>query len=233
MSLFTAYRPFEERGGQLYFHRAKSGPTYEISSDEKTSIARVMKKLRTTMLIIIGGFALMFVATVLLLPQILGMNPQLAFIVAGVMLGIGVFPFLLMVKLHLTHQKKIRGILGDRRAISPEAMKQTAPAGAPSSAAKTPPSPEAAKTHTTQQATRGMSIGKVSAIFLLGIAITTVGAVMLFGGEEMDFRRQLIWWLNIVTGSLLTGLGIYGMIIRQKPPISPLPTPRGDQSDLP
>ena len=233
MSLFSAYRPFEERGGQLYFHRAKSGPTYEISREEKASIALVMKKLRTNMFIIIGGFALMFVTTVFLLPQILEMNPQMAFIVAGVMLGIGVVPFLLMVKLHLTHQKKIRGILGDRRAISPEAMKQTPAPGAPSSAAKPPPSPEAATAQTTQQATRGMSIGKVGAIFLLGIAITTVGAVMLFGGEEMDFRRQLIWWLNIVTGSLLTGLGIYGLVIRQKPPISPLPTPRGDQSDRP
>lgn len=233
MSLFTAYRPFEERGGQLYFHRAKSGPTYEITGEEKASIALVMKKLRKNMFIIIGGFALMFVVIIFLLPLILNLNPQMAFIVAGLMLGIGVVPFLLMVKLHLTHQKKIRGILGDRRAISPEAMQQTAPAGAPSSAAKPPPSPEAAKAQTTQQATRGMSVGKLGAIFLLGIAITTVGAVMLFGGEEMEFRRQLIWWLNIVTGALLTGLGVYGLIIRQKPPISPLPTPRGDQSDRP
>lgn len=233
MSLFSAYRPFEERGGQLYFHRAKSGPTYEISSDEKASIALVMKNLRKNMFIVIGGFALMFVTTVFLLPLILSMNPQMAFIVAGVMLGIGVVPFLLMVKLHLTHQKKIRGILGDRRAVSVAAMQKTAPAGASSTATKPPPSPEAAKAHTTQQATRGMSVGKLGAIFLLGIAITTVGAVMLFGGEEMEFRRQLIWWLNIVTGALLTGLGVYGLIIRQKPPVSPLPTPRGGQSDRP
>ncbi len=233
MALFARYRPFEERGGQLYFHRAKSGPTYEITGDDQAAIALVMKQLRRNMMIVIGGFGLMFAATIFLLPQILDMNPDLAFIVVAVMLGVGVIPFLAMVKLHLMHQKKIRGILGDRRAVSRSSMAPAGPVGAPS-ATKTRQEtmPEAAPETTVEQR-RGLSLGKLAAIFLLGIAIATVGMVMLFSGEGMDFRRQLIWWLNLVTGSLLAGLGAYGLIIRQKPPLSPLPTPRGDRSDRP
>ena len=71
MSLFAAYSPFEEMGGQLYFHRAKRGPTYEITLDEKTTLARAMNQLRLQMFMIIGGFFSVFLITILLLPCIL------------------------------------------------------------------------------------------------------------------------------------------------------------------
>ena len=151
------------------------------------------------MFILIGSFLTVFLLTILLLPQILGLNYQMALMVVVGLLIFSFIPFYLLVKFNLSHQKKIRAILGPCEAVMlPRADKTSEP-----KKPKTDPR-------------LGINTNRLVAIFLLGIAITTVGLVMLFSTGDLPFRKQLIWWMNIVTGSMLTGLGLYGLL-RKKP----------------
>lgn len=194
MALAFKSQPFEERNGKIYFRRGRTGPVYEITEDEKTTLAREAGTLRQQMIVLISAFALLFIATLLFLPQILDMSYQMALMIIFVLLFVSIIPFLLLVKFHLGHQKKIRNILGTRNAVSPESLNAKSPA----------------------QKRLGVNTGRLAIIFLLGVAITTVGIVMLFSGDDLPFRKQLIWWMNLLTGSLLTGLGLYGLL-RKKP----------------
>ncbi|MCH8348541.1 MAG: hypothetical protein IH901_08640, partial [Proteobacteria bacterium] len=98
---------------------------------------------------------------------------------------------------------KIRHILGARKALLPDNIKAR----------------KAQETRKTSPERLGVNTNRLILIFLLGVAITTVGVVMLFSGGEMPFRKQLIWWMNLFTGSMLTGLGLYGL--RRKKPKDP------------
>lgn len=211
MTVVKRYHPFEEAEGKIYFRRARTGPVYEISAAERTTLRVEMKNLRLKMTGVIAFFVAMFLATIFFMPQILQLNFNFALMVVVVMLALGIAPFLVMVKLHLIHQRRVRGILGKRQALSPNANAAIAVKAAPA-------------------ATQGINSGRLAVIFLLGVAITTVGIVMLFSGEDVPFRKQLIWWMNLVTGALLSGLGLYGLV-RKKPSQTILSD--DDQNDQP
>jgi len=215
-------KDFEERGGKIYFRRGRSGPLYEVSGEEKDALLKEVAVLRRNMVILVVSFVLVFAATVLLLPVILDLSFQAALMVMFGLMFVSLLPFFLMVRFHLGHQQKVRGILGAREGFNPAALE----------ALETPAS-ETPKPAEPVDARQGVNSGKLVAIFLVGVAITTIGVVMLYYGGDLPFRKQLIWWMNIVTGSMLTGLGFYGLIRKKPRKPTPLKMPRGDQNDLP
>ncbi|MCH8081748.1 MAG: hypothetical protein IID52_05115 [Proteobacteria bacterium] len=211
MAKFMTYQPFEQRGGKIYFRRGRSGPVYEVSEKEKAALVKAAGALRRQMTILIGAFFMVFAVTILLLPQIIDLNYGMALMVIAGLLFVSILPFFLLVKFHLIHQKKIRHILGTRKALLPENTKAREP-------------------RKTSPERLGVNTNRLILIFLLGVAITTVGVVMLFSGEEMPFRKQLIWWMNLITGSMLTGLGLYGLLRKKPKAPNPPGFSRDDQS---
>jgi len=199
MADFFKSKAFVHRRGKIYFRRNRFGPVYEVGEAEKTALTNAANSLRKKMFILIGSFLTVFLLTVFLLPQILGLNYQMALIVVVGLLIFSFIPFFLMVKFNLSHQKKIRAILGPCEAVMlPRADKTSDP-----QTPKTDPR-------------LGINTSRLVAIFLLGIAISTVGLVMLYFTVDLPFRKQFIWWLNLVTGTMLSGLGLYGLL-KKKP----------------
>ena len=71
MARFFPNRSFVEKEGKIYFFRTRTGPTYEVSKDEKTAIIALTHKLHYKMA---GIIALSFAGVgvfVLFLPFIL------------------------------------------------------------------------------------------------------------------------------------------------------------------
>ncbi len=214
MAILSKFQPFEEQGGKIYFRRGRAGPFYEVSEKEKTALVKEAGVLRRQMIILTGAFFIVFVVTLLLVPEILELNYWAALMVVISLLLVSLLPFFLLVKFHLIHQKKIRNILGAREALSPVNIK-------------------AKKIRKTSPETLGVNTNRLIIIFLLGVAIATVGIVMLFFGEEMPFRKQLIWWMNLLTGSLMAGLGLYGLLRKKPEKPNPPGFSRDDQSGQP
>jgi len=225
-------KDFEDRGSKIYFRRGRLGPFYQVSVEEKAALLKQAARLRRNMIILVSSFAVVFAATLWLLPAILDLTFQTAIMVVFGLVFVSFVPFYLMIRFHLGHQKKIRGILGAREGIS-RAELDALDAAAPKTSAEATPAAKAPAKAKAVDPRKGVNSGRLAAVFLLGVAITSIGAAMLYFSPDLPFRKQLIWWMNIITGSMLTGLGLWGLLRKKPEKPSELKIPHDERNDLP
>lgn len=211
MARFFPNRSFVEKNGKIYFFRGRTGPTYEVTENEKAAIIALSRKLHLKMAGIIALAFAGFGVFVLFLPFILTLTFDLAMtIMIALILG-SLAPLGLTLRFHLTHQKQIRGVLGKKTAIEFN-MKE-----------KTENTAEARKAPASQKQSNLMDIVQKRErqtrffwVFFLGLIISSVGITMLISIEEPTTKMIFIWVLNLMTGLGLLLVGVLGLVYRWK-----------------
>ncbi|MEE8294663.1 MAG: hypothetical protein V3R64_03040 [Sphingomonadales bacterium] len=211
MATFFPRRAFVKKKGKIYFFRAKSGPTYEVTAAEKEAIIALTHKLHWKMSGIIALAFSGFGIFILFLPQILTLTFDLALAIMIALILASLAPLGLTLRFHLTHQKQIRGVLGKKTSIEFSMKKLTEK------------EPEVRKNMRPQKDFRLMEIlrnrerqTRFFWVFFLGIIITTVGLTMLISIEEPSTKMIFIWVLNLMTGVGLLLVGFLGLVYRLK-----------------
>ncbi len=206
MATFFPSRAFVNKNGKIYFFRTRSGPTYEVNEEEKSAIIALTYKLHYKMAAIIGisfgGFGLF----VLFLPTILTLTFDLAMMIMLALILGSLAPLGLTLRFHLTHQKNIRAVLGEKTAVdfNKEEQKEKIPKMAK-------PRPLQKKFNLMDIVNKRERKARFFWVFFLGIIITTVGVTMLISLEDPSTKLIFIWTLNLITGIGLLLVGIFGL----------------------
>jgi len=211
MAAFFPNRSFVNKNGKIYFFRTRSGPTYEVTENEKTAIIALTRKLHYKMAGIIAlsftgfGIFVLFLPFILTLTFDLAMTTMIAFILASLA------PLGLTLRFHLTHQKQIRGVLGKKTTIEFN-MKE-----------KTEKDLEAQtdkrlqkKFHLMDTLQKRERHTRFFWVFFLGLVISSVGITMLVTIEELSTKLIFFWVLNLMTGVGLLLVGFLGLLYRWK-----------------
>lgn len=206
MTTFFPSRAFVTKEGKIYFFRARNGPTYEVTENEKTAIIALTHRLHLKMIGIIALSFSGFGVFVFFLPQIITLSFDLAMSVMIALILASLAPLGLTLRFHLTHQKNIRGVLGKKTAVEFN-MKENKEKD-----------PETRKARPPQQKFNLMDIVQKRQrktrffwIFFLGIVISAVGVTMLVSIEEPSTKMIFIWVLNLMTGLGLLLVGFIGL----------------------
>lgn len=215
MATFFPSRAFVNKNGKIYFFRARSGPPYEVTENEKTAIIALTHKLHLKMAGIIALSFAVFGIFILFLPQILTLTFDFAMTIMIALIVASLAPLGLTLRFHLTHQKQIREVLGKKTAVE---FKMNEKIEKKTEARKAPPQKKFKLMDTVHKRERQT---RFFWVFFLGIIITSVGVTMLINIEEPSTKMIFIWVLNLMTGIGLLLVGLLGLIYRWKDSKSP------------
>lgn len=211
MAAFFPKRAFVNKNGKIYFFRTRSGPTYEVTENEKTAIIALTHKLHYKMAGIIALSFAGFGIFVLFLPFILTLTFDLAMTIMIVFIVASLAPLGLTLRFHLTHQNQIRGVLGKKTAIEFNMKEKTEK----DLEARTDPRPQK-KFHLMDTLQKRERYTRFFWVFFLGLVISSVGITMLVSIEEPSTKMIFIWVLNLMTGVGLLLVGVLGLVYRWK-----------------
>jgi hypothetical protein len=183
------HRYFHQLDGKTYFKRSSHGPYYQIGLNEDLALRGLVAWQRRRMTLVVVVFAAALVPAAFGFSSLLDLEAGLGFVAAAVLIALGVAPFALMLAIHLTFQRRVRDVLGERHGEMDIGLAEGGPVE-PDSGGE----------------------GKLAVLLFIGVAWLTLSAYMLvFSPGEMPFRKTLVWVLNLGASGLLTFLGGYGL----------------------
>lgn len=187
------HKYFYKSGDKIYFKRSSQGPFYEIGVTEEIALKELVHWQNRRMALLFVSFASALVIAILGFSAFLDLSWFIGLLVGFFLVVFGFSPLTLMVLIHLKFQKRVREILGQRRAVE--------------TIGKSGKVEPLSLDHTRE--------AKLALLFLLGVGFATLSFYMLFLlPEEMEFKRIVIWTLNLGTGLLLAFLGLYGLLTK-------------------